>query len=92
MKLWKIGLGVGAACAACCAIPLFGLAGAVGAMAAFSTALWACAAEMGLVAAGVGAIGLAAFLASRRRRQRSCASQSAGCDCTGSCNTARMGA
>lgn len=83
MKNWKIGLGLGVACAACCAIPLLGAAGG---LAALGTAIWACADELGLIVLAVGVVSAAAFVLWRMHRRR-CQPSEAGCDCSSSCST-----
>ena len=82
MRLWKVMLGLGAACAACCAIPLLGV---VGGLAAFASTLWACADEfipaaivLGAIAAGLAGLGW------WRKRQ---GSQAGTCGCGTSCST-----
>ena len=76
MKLWKLLLGLGAACAACCAIPLLGGA----ALVSSAAALWACADELLPVAMLM--LGVAAFWFWRRQVARRAA-----CECPTACAT-----
>jgi hypothetical protein len=92
MRPWKVGLGVGAACAACCAVPLFGGAAAFTAgtttLAAVGSALLACVDELVPLAGGMLALGLLAGAVAwwRRRPRRQIQPTDS---CAGGCNASR---
>jgi hypothetical protein len=76
MQIWKVMLGLGAACAACCALPLLGIAGG---LAASASALWACAGELAPVAIALGAVAVAVLGTWAWLRRRAARSSACGC-------------